>query len=99
MTRNRVTITGPDIDKLASGIHGAELEALRQRVADLTAAKAELKSENRQLRKKWRGALAHQETLMAQLAETKGKREKLAQENNRLRAQLLNHNITPLEES
>jgi len=99
MTRNRVIITGPDIDRLASGIHTPALEALRQRVTDLTAAKAQLKAANKKLSKQLRGAQNHRETMLGQLAAVKEKRLQLLRENDRLRAQLLNHNITPQEES
>jgi regulator of replication initiation timing len=99
MTAKRIVITGPDLDRLVDGIHGPTIDALRQRVTDLTAAKAEIRTVNKKLRKLLRGAMNHQETLVSQLAEVKAKREQLVQENIRLRAQLLNHNITPLEES
>jgi hypothetical protein len=97
--RNRVIITGPDIDKLAQGLYEPEVLELTNTVKELSARDRVQRAELKKLRKQLRGALNHQETLLSQLAESREKRERLARDNNRLRAQLLNNNITPLGES
>lgn len=98
MPQRRPVISGPDIDRLAEGIHGPEIKALATRVKDLTGANEVLRGDVKKLRRQAKGALNHNATLLGQLAEVRETRERLAAENNRLRAQLLNAGITPLEQ-
>lgn len=95
MPARKQIITGPDIDKLAHGIYGPEVRALADQLKVLTGNHRVQGAEMRKLRKQLRGALAHQETLLQQLAAVKEKNARLLRENVRLRAQLLNRGITP----
>lgn len=96
----RHVITGPDIDKLADGIYGPELDALTIRIVDLTQAHADLKAENRRLRRELRGVAASRDAVLHNSAIAKVARKRLVTQNARLKAQLLNHGIAiPEDES
>lgn len=98
MTNKRVVITGPDIDRLAEGIHGPEIAALSAQLKNSKASNTALRKELKQLRKQLKGALNHQRTLQQHLTDSKEQRMKLQIANNSLRAQLLNLGATPKEE-
>lgn len=99
--RNQPVITGPDIDKLAGGLYAAEILAQTNTIKQLTGDNLSLRKqlkEAKKVQKQLRGALNHIETLLGHVAAGKETKARLLAENKRLKAQLLNHGITPLEE-
>lgn len=91
-------ITGPDIDRLAQGIHGQEIKAL---TAALQSAKGQHRQQTKELRaarKAQRSANNTAESLRRDLAASRETRAKLVRENGRLKARLLNAGLTTQEE-
>lgn len=99
-------ITGPDIDKLASGIYAPEVQELRQKLnqerqqnTSHTRRIARLTAATKDLEKRAKAARNTAESLRKDLATSRDTRAKLAQENARLKARLLNAGITIQEEA
>lgn len=93
--RNHI-ITGPDIDKLAQGIHGPELAALSAALKQAQTTNKALRKDLRAARKSERAATNKAESLLRDLATSRTARKKYARENALLKSQMRNAGITPL---
>jgi len=91
-------ITGPDIDRLADGIHRPELAALQSRVKNLTGQHKALKVQAKALRKELRAMTNARDSLLQDLAASRETKLRLVRANAALKTQLLNHHITPLDQ-
>lgn len=92
-------ITGPDIDKLAQGLYGPEVERLANELKRAQASNTSLRRELRQAKKTLRAATNQAEALRNDLATSRATRQKFVRENVRLKARLLNAGITIQEEA
>lgn len=97
MPVKRQVITGPDIDRLADGIHGPRVTELLLQVSQLQGENRALKRDAKALRKDLRKAANVEATLRDGLAKHREARTKLVRENADLKTRLSAH--TPQEES